>query len=281
MIQHHTGRPDAAGPARRDRTPGVGQAALDDRERKFSRGRADTVPGGRVGYAGLCLRAALVLRCLGPARTLVGKGKLRRPRLPHVANGELSLWAARHDWAMHLTSNEIAGGSVAVASLAIIGGIYSARMTSRDAVKIAREERSSRRQNEQDVLKRTIYANCLAALMALMLEKRMSPVTRLGSAEDIRAGRNVLFGAAFIGAGAALIAAGVATLTGRDTLYGAAVSGIGVALIAFGLAVLADREALFGAAIIGVGVAIIGPPAVISDDRPDLCIHWGIRLRCI
>jgi hypothetical protein len=145
------------------------------------------VPGGRVGYAGLCLRAALVLRCLGPARTLVGKGKLRRPRLPHVANGELSLWAARHDWAMHLTSNEIAGGSVAVASLAIIGGIYSARMTSRDAVKIAREERSSRRQNEQDVLKRTIYANCLAALMALMLEKRMSPVTRLGSAEDIRA----------------------------------------------------------------------------------------------
>jgi hypothetical protein len=88
---------------------------------------------------------------------------------------------------MHLTSNEIAGGSVAVAGLAIIGGIYSARMTSRDAVKIATEERSSRHQDERDALKRTIYANCLVALMALMLERRMSPVTRLGSAEAIRA----------------------------------------------------------------------------------------------
>jgi hypothetical protein len=68
---------------------------------------------------------------------------------------------------VNLTDHELTAASSVVAALAIIGGYLGVRSANRNAVKIAREERSSRRKDELDALKRTTYAKCLAALMAL------------------------------------------------------------------------------------------------------------------
>ncbi len=68
---------------------------------------------------------------------------------------------------MHLTGNELTAASSAVAAVAIAGGYLGVRSANRNALKIAREERSSRRKDELDALKRTVYVQCLAEFMAL------------------------------------------------------------------------------------------------------------------
>lgn len=68
---------------------------------------------------------------------------------------------------MILTGHELTAIPSAVAMLAIIGGYIGVRSANRNALGIAREERSSRRQDEFDALKRTTYARLLAALTSL------------------------------------------------------------------------------------------------------------------
>jgi phage tail protein X len=68
---------------------------------------------------------------------------------------------------VHITGNELTAISSAVAALAIVGGYLGVRSANRNALKIAREERSSKRKDELDALKRTTYTKTLAALHAL------------------------------------------------------------------------------------------------------------------
>jgi hypothetical protein len=68
---------------------------------------------------------------------------------------------------VNLTEHELTAASSAVAALAIVGGYLGVRSANRNAVKIAREERSSQRHDELDALKRAAYARCVAALLAL------------------------------------------------------------------------------------------------------------------
>lgn len=68
---------------------------------------------------------------------------------------------------MILTANELAAVSSAVAALGIIGGYLGVRSANRNAVQIAREERTTRRRDELDDLKRATYARFLAALTSL------------------------------------------------------------------------------------------------------------------
>jgi hypothetical protein len=68
---------------------------------------------------------------------------------------------------VNITGNELTAASSAVAALAIVGGYLGVRSANRNALKIAREERSSKRKDELDALKRTTYAKTLAALHAL------------------------------------------------------------------------------------------------------------------
>jgi hypothetical protein len=68
---------------------------------------------------------------------------------------------------MHITGNELAAASSAVAALAIIGGYLGVHSANQNALKISREERSSRRKEELDALKRGIYAKTMSELLAL------------------------------------------------------------------------------------------------------------------
>ena len=68
---------------------------------------------------------------------------------------------------MGLTGHELTAASSVVAALAIVGGYLGVRAANHNALRIAREERSSRRQDEFDNLKRATYAKFLAALTEL------------------------------------------------------------------------------------------------------------------
>src|SRR6266513_1436954 len=70
---------------------------------------------------------------------------------------------------MVLTVHELTAASSAVALLAILGGYLGVRSANRNALKIAREERSSRRRDELDDLRRATYAKFLVALTALAI----------------------------------------------------------------------------------------------------------------
>jgi hypothetical protein len=70
-----------------------------------------------------------------------------------------------------LTSNELTAGSTAVALLAIAGGYLGVRSANRNALDIAREERSSKQQDELDALKRSVYVRCIANIMHLSASK--------------------------------------------------------------------------------------------------------------
>lgn len=72
-----------------------------------------------------------------------------------------------YDWFVHLTEHELAAASSAVAAMAIVGGYLGVRSANRNAVRIAKEERSSRREDEETALIRATYAKSLAALNAL------------------------------------------------------------------------------------------------------------------
>jgi metal-dependent amidase/aminoacylase/carboxypeptidase family protein len=67
-----------------------------------------------------------------------------------------------------LTAHELTAVSSAVAALAVLGGYLGVRSANRNALRIAREERSSARRDELDSLKRTTYAKFLTALMTLV-----------------------------------------------------------------------------------------------------------------
>lgn len=68
---------------------------------------------------------------------------------------------------MQLTEHELTAASSAVAALAIVGGYLGVRSANRNSVRIAREERSSRRESEANALMRATYARSLAALNVL------------------------------------------------------------------------------------------------------------------
>jgi hypothetical protein len=72
-----------------------------------------------------------------------------------------------YDWLVQLTGHEVTAASGAVAALAIVGGYLGVRSANRNAVRIAREERSSRREDEANALIRATYARSLAALNVL------------------------------------------------------------------------------------------------------------------
>ena len=86
---------------------------------------------------------------------------------------------------MILTANELAVVSSAVAVVGIVGGYLGVRSANRNAVKIAREERSTRRRDELDDLKRATYARFLAALTALAAASlRLEAITGAGLRAD-------------------------------------------------------------------------------------------------
>jgi hypothetical protein len=68
---------------------------------------------------------------------------------------------------MVLTGNELAAASSAVAAIGILGGYLGVRSANRNALQIAREERTTRRRDELDDLKRATYVRFLAALTSL------------------------------------------------------------------------------------------------------------------
>lgn len=68
---------------------------------------------------------------------------------------------------MHITGQELAAASSGVAALAIVGGYLGVRSANRNALKLAREERSAKQNNELVALKRMIYLKLLNALDAL------------------------------------------------------------------------------------------------------------------
>lgn len=68
---------------------------------------------------------------------------------------------------MHLTTNELALVSSAVAVVAIVGGYFGIRSANNTAVAIARDERAARRRSELDSQKRIAYSSFLAALSLL------------------------------------------------------------------------------------------------------------------
>jgi hypothetical protein len=68
---------------------------------------------------------------------------------------------------MHITENELTAASSAVAALAIVGGHLGVRSANQNALRISREERSSKRQEELNALKRGVYVNALDKLSAL------------------------------------------------------------------------------------------------------------------
>src|ERR1700691_95598 len=70
---------------------------------------------------------------------------------------------------MHLTDHELTAASSVVAALAIVGGYLGVRSANRNALTIAREERSTRYRDEMNALKRTLYARCLINLDAAHL----------------------------------------------------------------------------------------------------------------
>lgn len=76
------------------------------------------------------------------------------------------------DSLMVLTGHELTVASSAVAVLAIVGGYLGVRSANRNALKIAREERSSRRRDELNDLRRATYARFLAALTVLAAASR-------------------------------------------------------------------------------------------------------------
>src|SRR6266542_452431 len=72
-----------------------------------------------------------------------------------------------YDWFVYLTEHELAAASSAVAAIAIVGGYLGVRSANRNAIRIAEEERSSRREDEASALIRATYAKNLASLNAL------------------------------------------------------------------------------------------------------------------
>lgn len=82
-----------------------------------------------------------------------------RPDVPVPLRGD--------DCLMGLTGHELTAASSAVAALAILGGYLGVRAANHNAIRIAREERSARRQEEFDSLRRVTYAKFLAALAEL------------------------------------------------------------------------------------------------------------------
>lgn len=69
---------------------------------------------------------------------------------------------------MHITGDELTALPSVVAVIAIVASYTSVRSANRNALRLAREERSSRREGELDALKRTTYAKYDAALSALV-----------------------------------------------------------------------------------------------------------------
>jgi hypothetical protein len=65
---------------------------------------------------------------------------------------------------MHITGNELTAASSVVAALAIIGGYFGMRSANENAVKISREERSSRQRDGLNALERKVYAQAMADL---------------------------------------------------------------------------------------------------------------------
>ena len=70
---------------------------------------------------------------------------------------------------MNITGHELTAASSAVAALAILGGYLGVASANRNALRIAREERASRRLVEFESLKRLTYSKFLSVLAGLAL----------------------------------------------------------------------------------------------------------------
>jgi hypothetical protein len=86
-----------------------------------------------------------------------------------------------HDCLVILTGHELTAASSAVAALAIVGGYLGVSSANRNAVKIARAERSSRRRDELDALKRVTYARCVSALLELNVASTLASASLPGA----------------------------------------------------------------------------------------------------
>ena len=79
---------------------------------------------------------------------------------------------------MHLTGNELSAASSVVAALAIIGGFLGVHSANRNALTLAREERTAKKDDDFDQLKRVTYVNAMRAIDTLQTLK-MEQVTVL------------------------------------------------------------------------------------------------------
>jgi hypothetical protein len=78
----------------------------------------------------------------------------------------------RHACRVYITDHELTVASSAVAALAIVGAYLGVRSANRNAVRIAREERSSERQTELYALKRETYAKYYGAILNYVAAKK-------------------------------------------------------------------------------------------------------------
>lgn len=83
-----------------------------------------------------------------------------------------------------ITSHELTAASSAVAGLAIIGGYLGVRSADQNALKIAREERSRKPQDELSALRRAAYVKCLANLSDLMRDTHLLRAAKSASGEN-------------------------------------------------------------------------------------------------
>lgn len=98
-----------------------------------------------------------------------------------------------HDGDVHITGDELTAASSAVAALAIVGGYLGVSSANRNALKIAREERTAKRKDELQALKRTTYGKLLSAVTALaaanMEQKALASDPKTGATFNLDATR--------------------------------------------------------------------------------------------
>jgi hypothetical protein len=88
---------------------------------------------------------------------------------------------------VHLTGHELTLIPSGVAAIAIIGGYLGVRSANRTTLKVAEQERDSKRADELEALKRTTYTRLLSKLNVLMTTSLEA--NRLMSSESVEASR--------------------------------------------------------------------------------------------
>lgn len=98
---------------------------------------------------------------------------------------------------MTLTAGELTLLPSAVAALAIVIGYLGVRAANRNALKIAREERSAQRKDDFDAIRRATYAQSLEALRAIVgaqgnqIDEATTRASNVGFLLELIAPRNI------------------------------------------------------------------------------------------